>query len=75
MSRDLRKYARQTNIRLFSGFLVLLFGVGIGLIYLNYGEGAALFGILCLLAGLAPLLLIWFVFVVMDWIVARANRD
>jgi TM2 domain-containing membrane protein YozV len=75
MSRDLRKYARQTNIRLFGGFLVLLFGLGIGLIYLNYGAGAALFGVLCLLAGLAPLLLIWFVFVLIDWIVARANRD
>lgn len=75
MSRDLRKYAQQTNIRLFAGFIILLFVVGIGLIYYYYGQGAALFGVLCLLAGLAPLLIIWFVFVVIDWIVARANRD
>jgi len=75
MSRDLRKYARQTDIRLFAGFFIILFGVGIGLIYYYYGQAAALFGVLCLLVGLAPLMIIWFVFVVIDWVVARANRD
>ena len=75
MGRDLRKYARQTNTRLFAGFFILLIGVGIGLIYYYFGVGAALFGVFCLLAGLAPLMIIWFVFVVIDWVVARANRD
>jgi hypothetical protein len=36
MSRDLRKYIRQTNVRLVVGALVLLFVVGDGLIYLFY---------------------------------------
>ena len=40
MSRDLRKYGRQTNIRLVAGALLLLFVIGDGLIYLIYGSGA-----------------------------------
>jgi hypothetical protein len=58
MSRDLRRYARDTNIRLFVGFLLILFVVGDGLIGVIYGREAAIFGLLCLLAGLFPLLLI-----------------
>jgi len=54
MSRDLRKYARQTNVRLAVGAILVLFVVGDGLIYLFYGGGAALMGILCLLGGMIP---------------------
>ncbi len=57
MTRDLRQYARQTNVRLMIGALFLLFVVGDGLIYLIYGRGAALMGLLCLLGGLLPVLL------------------
>ena len=53
MSRDLRQYARQTNFRLIVGFILLLFIVGDGLIYLFYGQGAALMGLICLLGGFA----------------------
>jgi hypothetical protein len=58
MIRDLRRYARDTNIRLFIGFVLILFVVGDGLIWLIYGREAAIFGLLCILAGLFPLALI-----------------
>jgi hypothetical protein len=61
MSGDMRKYSRQTNLRLIIGFIVLLFVVGGGLIYWFYGGRAALLGILCLIAGLLPILLIWLI--------------
>jgi hypothetical protein len=74
-NRDLRKYARQTNVRLGVGALLVLFIVGDGLIYLIYGPGAAITGLLCLGGGLVPIVLIisalWF----MEWIVKRANRE
>ncbi len=75
MSRDLRKYARQTNVQLMAGGLLLLFIVGDGLIYLIYGQGPAIMGLVCLLAGLAPLLLIWLALMLIDWVVKRANQE
>jgi hypothetical protein len=75
MSRDLRKYARQTNVRLIIGGFILVFVVGIGLIYLFYGQGAALTGLLCLVVGLIPLLLIWLMFFILEIITKRANRE
>jgi len=75
MTRDLRKYARQTNIRLGVGALLVLLIVGTGLIYFIYGAGAAVTGLLCLLAGLAPILLIVLSLAVLDWIQKRANRS
>src|SRR5512133_906722 len=73
--RDLRKYASQTNVRLIVGGLLLLFIVGGGLIYLFYGPGAALTGVLCLLIGLVPIVLIMLFLWLLDWIVKRANPD
>ena len=75
MSRDLRKYARQTNIRLIGGGLFVIFVVGIGLIYVFYGQGAALTGLLCLVVGLLPLLLIWLMFFILEVITKRANSE
>jgi hypothetical protein len=71
--RDLQKYARQTNVRLIVGALLLVFLVGDGLIYLMYGTGAAVMGFLCLLGGLVPIILIVAFLALMDWIVKRAN--
>ena len=71
MSRDLRKYARQTNIRLVIGAILLIVIVGDGLIYLIYGPEAALSGLFCLSIGLFPVLLILAIFWVMDLIVKR----
>jgi hypothetical protein len=75
MTRDLRKYARQTNIRLAVGALILIFVIGDGLIYLIYGNGAAVIGFLCLLAGLFPILIIILVMIILDWIAKRAERN
>jgi len=75
MSRDLRKYVRQTNIRLVGGALVLLFVVGDGLIYLIYGAGAAVTGLLCLLGGMIPVALVVLIMMLLDWIAKRANPD
>ena len=75
MSRDLRNYARQTNIRLIIGGLLLLFIVGLGLIYFFYGPSAAFMGLICLLAGLVPLFLIWLVFFVLEFITKRVQNQ
>ena len=75
MTRDLRRYARQTNFRLLIGFILILFTIGIGSIYLFYGAPAAMSGVLCLLFGLSLLVLIWLSLALMDWIVKRANRS
>jgi multisubunit Na+/H+ antiporter MnhB subunit len=73
--RDLRKYAKQTNVQLGVGAFLLLFIVGVGLIYIIYGAGAAITGFLCLLAGVTPLVLIYLSLSLLDWIQKRANRD
>jgi hypothetical protein len=75
MSRDLRKYMRDTNVRLIAGALLLLFIVGDGLIWVVYGAGAAMMGLLCILAALVPIVLILLLLALSDWIVKRANRD
>ena len=75
MSRDLRKYAKDTNVRIGGGAVLLLFIVGVGLIWAIYGFGAAVSGMLCILAGLIPVGLIFLVFFGLDWIVKRANTD
>jgi uncharacterized membrane protein YuzA (DUF378 family) len=75
MSRDLRKYANQTIFRLIIGGLLLVFVVGVGLIYIFYGQGAALTGLLCLVVGLIPLLLIWFMFFILEVITKRAKSE
>ena len=76
MSRDLRKYARQTNVRIIAGALLVLFVVGDGLIYIFLGgSGPALMGILCLLVGMVPVGLTLLVLALFDWIRKRADRD
>ncbi len=75
MTRDLRKYARQTNVRIGVGAGLLLLIVGTGLIYYIYGPGAAVGGLLCLLAALVPIGLIFLSLAILDWIQKRANRD
>lgn len=74
MGKDLRRYARQTNTRLIAGGLLLLFIVGDGLIYIFLGREAAVLGFLCLVAGLAPLLLIWLILTGIGWLARRADE-
>jgi len=71
--KDLREYSKQTNVRLALGAFVLLFIVGLGLIWLIYGGNAAGMGFICLLAALFPVILILFIFVAIDWILSRVR--
>jgi hypothetical protein len=73
MKRDLREYAKQTNVRLAVGAFLLLFVLGLGLIWIIYGGGAASLGFFCLMAGLAPVVLILLVFFGIDWILRHAR--
>jgi hypothetical protein len=73
MAGDMRKYSRQTNLRLLIGFIVLLFVVGDGLIYWFYGSRAAFLGLMCLMVGLLPLSLIWLILVGLEWIAKRGE--
>jgi TM2 domain-containing membrane protein YozV len=75
MTQDLRKYSKQTNTRLIAGGILILFILGDGLIYAFYGGEAAVLGLVCLVAGLFPLLLIWLALVALEWFTRRANRD
>lgn len=74
MSRDLRRYAQQTQLRLLIGGILLLLVAGDGLIYIFYGQRAAFMGLLCLMAGLAPLVLISGAFWLIEWIVRRSRE-
>ncbi len=73
MKRDLRKYAQQTNIRLFIGFLIVVLLIGDGLIYYLYGRNAAITGLLCILGGVFPLIFIWLAMNIIEWITNLAN--
>jgi hypothetical protein len=71
--KDLREYARQTNVRLALGAFILLFVIGVGLIWLIYGGNAAGMAFTCLLAALFPVILILGIFVVIEWVLKRAR--
>ena len=75
MTRDLRKYIRQTNFRLVIGAFILLFVVGDGLIYLIYGSRAALLGLVCLLVGMTPVVLVVLIILLLDLIGKHVNRE
>ena len=75
MSRDLRKYAQDTSVQLGVGAFLLLFIVGDGLIYFIYGKSAAMMGLLCLLAGVAPIIIIALFMLLLNWVVKLANRE
>lgn len=71
--RDLREYAKQTNVRLAIGAFILVFIIGVALIWAFYGEGAAGMGLACLLAALFPVALIMLFFLAIEWILKRAR--
>ena len=75
MTRDLRKYAKQTNVRLGIGAVLLLLVVGTILIYYLYGFSAAVGGLLCILSALVAITLIFLSLEIIDWIQKRANRS
>lgn len=59
--RDLRNYAKQTQTRLLLGLLILVFTLGLGLIWFLYGLNAALLGLLCVFGLLILILMILFI--------------
>ena len=69
MSRDLREYAKNTQLRMILGFLLLVFLIGDGLIFVFYGVGAGLAGLICLVAALFPVALVVFFLWLADRIV------
>ena len=73
MTKDLRRYARQTNLHLLFGFYVILMVVGIGLIYVFYGEQAARIGLLSVLVCSTPLILIALAMALIGWVVKKAR--
>jgi hypothetical protein len=75
MARDLRQYASQTNRRLIAGGILLLFIVGDGLIYVFFGANAALMGLVCLVIGLIPLILVWGLLWLLDLALKHANQE
>lgn len=72
---NVRKYASQTTTRLIIGGILILFIIGDGLIFVIYGPYAAGLGLLCLGAGMVPIIAVIFVIWLMDWIVKRAHKD
>ncbi len=73
MSRDLREFTRNTQVRLIFGFLLLVFIVGDGLIFYFYGRGAGLAGLICLLGTLVPVLLVVFFLWLADLVVKNQH--
>ncbi|MEA3327628.1 MAG: hypothetical protein U9R53_10065 [Chloroflexota bacterium] len=63
---DLRKYSQVTQKRLVIGLLVLVFTLGLGLIYFFFGLYAALLGLFSLLGVLFLILLIWLILRLME---------
>lgn len=74
MLRDLRQYSKQTNLRLFAGFVFLFVVVGEGLIWLIFGAGAALFGLFCGLAAVVPIVLILLILWLVEWFLKSADH-
>jgi hypothetical protein len=71
VSRDLREYTKNTKARLVIGFLALVFLVGDGLIFLFYGKEAGIFGLVCMLGALVPILLIIIFLLIADRVVKK----
>jgi hypothetical protein len=73
--RDLRAYARGTQLRLLLGALIIIIVIGTGLIGLIYGQEAVRSALLCTGIGLLPAILIIGALWLMGWIVRRERGD
>lgn len=74
MPNDLNKYTNDTIRRLIYGTLIILFTVGLGLIWFFYGARAAGMGFLCLIGASVPVLLIIGVIFGMDFFMKRIDK-
>jgi hypothetical protein len=57
------------------GFILILFVIGDGLIYIIFGRNAAIMGFICLLAAFVPMILILISLWMIEWIAKRNNQD
>lgn len=74
MPVDLKRYNSQTKYRLIIWFFILLFTLGLGLIWLIYGRQAALLGFFCLLGSAIPIGLIILALFGLDKIVGKGPK-
>jgi hypothetical protein len=75
MARDLRRYSRNTYGGMLVGFILLLFLVGDGLIYIFLGKQAAILGLICMIGALVPVVLIAGVLFGIDWITRKYRES
>ena len=73
--RDMRAYARGTQLRLVAGGVFLALIVGSLLICWIYGADAGRSAFICTLLALLPIALIWGLLAVVGWIARRADGD
>jgi len=73
--RDLRKYARQTNMLLIIGLFVLLIVVGLGLVFFFWGAGAAAAGLICVGVAMLPVLAVLGVIWILDRLARKARGE
>lgn len=74
MARDLDTYHTETIRRLIYGTLIILFTVGLGLIWFFYGIKAAGMGFLCLIGAFIPIFLVIGVIFGMDLFLKKIDR-
>jgi hypothetical protein len=70
---DSMDYASQTKFRIVLWFVLILFFVGLGLIWFFYGRNAAITGFLCLLGAGIPIGLIAIFLLGLDAIVKKTE--
>lgn len=69
--RDIRSYSKQTLLRSVIGGLLVIIIVGDILIYIFYGRDAAIFGLMCILIGMIPILFVWLILLGLEWIIKQ----
>jgi hypothetical protein len=62
-----RDFRNQTDRRLLAGFILILVVVGGGLIAWLYGFPAAGLGVMCILVGVSPVVLLWLILRGLEW--------
>ena len=73
MNRDLREHSKQTKLQLIVIFIIILFVVGLGLIWLLYGIRSALLGLLCLIGTIIPVGLISVLIIGLDKLLKKQD--
>jgi energy-converting hydrogenase Eha subunit E len=74
MAKNPSNYNSQTRSRLVIWFVVLLFTLGLGLIWLVYGKSAALIGFFCLLGMVIPVGLVALVMFGLNKVNKKINK-